>query len=188
VCMTMNNCWGWNKFDNNWKSETELLHLLLDIAHKGGNWLLNVGPTPEGIFPEPSITRLRFIGEWLRRNGEAYYGTRNSLFAALPWGRSTTRPLDKGGYRVYLHVFDWPKDERLTIHGLKTMPASACLLKDGPGMPLAVTRVEEGVSLSVPSAAPESCVSVAVLDFLGMPDIVQPEVANAPDKDVQAAT
>lgn len=189
VCMTMNNCWGWNKFDHNWKSESELLHLLLDIAHKGGNWLLNVGPTPEGIFPEPCITRLRFLGDWLRRNGEAYYGTRNSLFATLPWGRSTTRPRDNGGCRVYLHVFDWPQDGQLTIPGLRTLPERAWLLKDGSGgTPMAVTRVAEGVSLSVPTAAPESCVAVVVLDFGRMPDIVQPEVAKAPDQAGQAAT
>ncbi|MDH4273034.1 MAG: alpha-L-fucosidase, partial [Candidatus Aminicenantes bacterium] len=70
TCMTMNDNWGYNKNDQNWKSSRELVRKLADIASKGGNFLLNVGPTAEGEFPPASVKRLRAIGEWLKVNGE----------------------------------------------------------------------------------------------------------------------
>ena len=77
TCMTMNDTWGFKKNDHNWKPTQVLVHNLVDIASKGGNFLLNVGPTSEGLIPEPSVERLRAIGEWLRVNSEAIYGTHN---------------------------------------------------------------------------------------------------------------
>lgn len=74
-CMTMNDTWGFNKNDNNWKSSTTLIHNLIDIAAKGGNYLLNVGPTAEGLIPNTSIERLAEMGNWLKINGEAIYAT-----------------------------------------------------------------------------------------------------------------
>jgi len=75
-CMTMNDTWGYKKNDRNWKPAKLLLFNLIDIASKGGNFLLNVGPTAEGVIPEPSVQRLKEIGAWLNVNGEALYGTR----------------------------------------------------------------------------------------------------------------
>ncbi len=75
--MTLNDTWGYKKNDNNWKSPETLIHNLIDISSKGGNFLLNVGPTPEGIIPQPSVERLKEVGEWLQINGEAIYGTHN---------------------------------------------------------------------------------------------------------------
>ncbi|MDZ7312885.1 MAG: alpha-L-fucosidase, partial [candidate division KSB1 bacterium] len=71
TCMTMNDHWGYNQNDQNWKSSQELIRMLADIASKGGNFLLNVGPTAEGLFPQPSIDRLREIGQWMKVNSEA---------------------------------------------------------------------------------------------------------------------
>src|SRR5688500_5134965 len=110
-CMTMNDTWGYKSYDHNWKSPTTLIRNLVDIASKGGNFLLNVGPTAEGRIPEPSVERLRAMGRWLKANGEAIYGTQASPFPEkLPWGRVTTK---RG--RLYLHVFDWPRDGRLAL-------------------------------------------------------------------------
>ena len=75
VCMTMNGTWGFKSFDNNWKSTETILRNLIDIASKGGNYLLNVGPTSEGVIPEPSQERLKQIGDWMKVNGDAIYGT-----------------------------------------------------------------------------------------------------------------
>ncbi len=75
-CMTMNDTWGYKKNDNNWKSTKVLITNLIDIVSKGGNFLLNVGPTAEGVIPEPSVKRLKEIGEWMKINGEAIYGTK----------------------------------------------------------------------------------------------------------------
>jgi alpha-L-fucosidase len=73
VCMTMNETWGYKSTDHNWKSTEELIHNLSDIASKGGNFLLNVGPTAAGLIPQPSIEKLQQLGEWMKVNGEAIY-------------------------------------------------------------------------------------------------------------------
>lgn len=75
ACMTMNNTWGYKKNDHNWKPAEVLIHNLIDIAAKGGNYLLNVGPTAEGLIPQPSVERLSAMGDWLKINGEAIYAT-----------------------------------------------------------------------------------------------------------------
>ena len=74
-CMTMNNTWGFKSYDENWKSEEVLIHNLIDIAAKGGNYLLNVGPTAAGLIPQSSVERLKKIGEWLNVNAEVIYET-----------------------------------------------------------------------------------------------------------------
>ncbi|QGY45224.1 glycosyl hydrolase [Maribellus comscasis] len=117
VCMTMNTSWGYKKNDDNWKSSESLIRMLVDIASKGGNLLLNVGPTAEGLIPEPSVERLKEIGQWMQKNGESVYGTSASPFFKLPWGRCTTKEAESGNL-LYLHVFDWPRDGVLRVPGL----------------------------------------------------------------------
>ena len=94
VCMTMNTSWGYKWYDNNWKSAQTLIQMLVDIASKGGNLLLNVGPTAEGLIPDSSIVRLEQIGAWMKQNGESVYGTKASPFFKLPWGRCTQKVVD----------------------------------------------------------------------------------------------
>ena len=94
--MTMNNHWGYNKNDRNWKSLTTLIRNLIDCASKGGNYLLNIGPTSEGVFPEPCIERLEEIGKWMKVNHEAIYGTQASPFEKLGWAAARKRNSPQG--------------------------------------------------------------------------------------------
>lgn len=157
TCMTMNDTWGFRRDDVHWKSTTTLIRNLCDIASKGGNFLLNVGPTPEGVIPEASVERLREIGRWMKVNGEAIYGTTASPFSKLPWGRATQKTAE-GGTALYLNVFDWPLDGRLPIPGLRNEIADATLLATGAS--LSTDREGAYPTISVPSAAPDVHVSV----------------------------
>ncbi|MBN2029643.1 alpha-L-fucosidase, partial [bacterium] len=116
-CMTMNDTWGFKIHDRNWKSTRTLVRNLIDIASKGGNYLLNVGPTSMGSIPEASIKRLKEMGAWMYINGEAIYGTSASPFKKLAWGRCTRKAVD-GKVLLYLHVFDFPDNGMLTLPGL----------------------------------------------------------------------
>jgi alpha-L-fucosidase len=172
TCMTMNNTWGYKSYDDNWKSTATLIHNLVDIASKGGNYLLNVGPTSEGLIPEPSVERLRAIGAWMKVNGEAIYDTTASPFKSLPWGRCTTK-IKGDRTKLYLHVFDWPGDGKLFVPGLMSLKdkvASVYLLAD-PAKPLGSETSEDGATISVPLAAPDAISSTVVLEFKGAPKI-----------------
>ena len=103
-CMTMNDTWGYKHFDENWKSTETLVRNLVDIASKGGNYLLNIGPKADGTIPEASIERLTEIGAWMNINGESIHGSQASPYDKPEWGRYTR----KEG-KLYVHVFDWPE-------------------------------------------------------------------------------
>ncbi len=157
-CMTLNDHWGFSRNDHNWKSPETLIRNLIDIASKGGNYLLNVGPTAEGLIPQPSVERLAEVGKWMKVNGESIYGTQASPFATpVAWGRVTSKP-----GKLYLHVFDWPKDGRLTLPpGVEYR--RAYLLAE-PGRALKLRDTGRGVHLSVPARAPDSVASVIVVE------------------------
>ena len=128
-CMTMNGTWGYGVNDHNWKSAEVLVRNLIDIASKGGNYLLNVGPTSMGLIPDPSVERLKEVGAWMKTNGEAIYGTTASPFRKLDWGRCTVKKT-AGKNRIYLHVFDFPEDGILRIPGLASKVDEAWPLRD----------------------------------------------------------
>ena len=181
TCMTMNDHWGYNKNDKNWKSVKEILQMLADIASKGGNYLLNVGPTAEGVFPPESVERLREIGKWMKLNGESIYGTTASPFPKLEWGR-VTKKSSGNDTRLYLHVFNWPADGKLILPGILNDAEQSYLLAE-PQKKLDVSRKEDALVISVPAAAPDSINSVIVLDVKGKEDINNPpEIENNVDQ------
>jgi len=164
VCMTMNGHWGYNAYDDRWKSTEDLLRKLIDIVSKGGNFLLNVGPNQYGIIPEVCQQNLREMGDWLKLNGEAIYGTQASPFPYLSWGRATQK-----GQKLYLHVFDWPKDGKLAVP-FSNKITKAYLLADAKTN-LNVTAGKENSTIQLPSYAPDKIASVIALEFEGKPNV-----------------
>ena len=158
TCMTINGTWGFKSYDHDWKDTRALLHTLIDAASKGGNFLLNIGPTGEGAFPEAISSRLAEMGTWMQMNGESIYGTTVSPYGQPPWGRYTAR-----GGTVYAHVFDWPKDGRLELTGVTRMPARAYLLVDKED--LNIDENAEMRAVRLPEVPPNTIASVVVLEF-----------------------
>ena len=175
TCMTMNDTWGFKSKDTNWKTTLTLIQNLVDIASKGGNYLLNVGPDAEGRFPQAITLRLQEVGKWMDKYGESIYATSASPFRFLPWGRCTIRE-DNGETTLYFHVFRHPGGTPLLVPGLKNEIISASAM--ATGKTVAVTRTEEGVSLMLPAEATEGIVPVIKVKVKGkvIPDayVVRP--------------
>ena len=124
--VTMNDTWGFKSYDQNWKPVSVLIRQLVQVISQGGNYLLNIGPTSEGLVPQPSVERLGQVGDWLKKNSESVYGAGPSPFPyQFPWGIITAKP-----GKLYLHVFDWPK-KQLVLYGIKSKVRNARLLATG---------------------------------------------------------
>ena len=106
TCETMNGSWGFNLTDHDYKSTRDLVRYLVKAAGANANFLLNVGPMPNGAIQPEFADRLQEVGAWLKVNGESIYGTRGGPIAARPWGVTTQK-----GNRVYVHILDWRDDE-----------------------------------------------------------------------------
>jgi alpha-L-fucosidase len=156
TCMTMNRHWGYNAYDDDWKSSEELIHKLIEICSKGGNFLLNVGPTAEGEFPQPCIERLQDMGAWLKVNGESIYGTTKGPFPYLSWGAATRKD-----DLLYLHVTDWPENGKLHVP-LTSEVVSATLLEHPEEM-LSIKAERERIVIDLPAEAPDPVATVIIL-------------------------
>lgn len=178
VPATLNHTWGFKKDDTDWKSPEDLTFKLVDIVSKGGNYLLNVGPTSEGVIPQASQDNLRAVGRWLKVNGEAIYGAGPTPFgdelgtvdnskqdrngrpvfvAATDW-RCTTKP-----GKLYMTIFKWPAGP-FQVSKVKGKVTKAYLLSDAAKKPLKVTQTGDRVSVALPEKAPGSLATVLVLE------------------------
>ena len=157
-CMTMNTTWGYKFYDDQWKSTETLVRNLIDVASKGGNYLLNVGPMADGLIPQPSVDRLAGVGTWMKMNGQSIYATTASPFTAeLAFGRATSRP-----GRVYLHVFNWPPDGILRVPALGKEIKKAYLLANKK--PARFVQSDQGIAITVPAKPLDSIATVIVLE------------------------
>ncbi len=177
TCMTMNDHWGYNKANTEYKSTQEIIRMLTDIASKGGNYLLNVGPTDKGTFPKQAMERLQEIGKWMAVNGESIYGTVASPFSSTPWGRCTMKE-GKDTVTLYLHIFDWPADGRLLVDGCLNEPLNAILLSQ-PKYNLKVSHEDDKIVVILPKKAPDPMNSVVKLFLQGPLDITNPPEITA---------
>jgi alpha-L-fucosidase len=178
TCMTMNDTWGFKRDDNNWKSAETLIRNLCDITSKGGNYLLNVGPTSEGLIPQPSIERLAAIGAWMKVNGEAIYGTTATPFgselgeavkAKDGYGHDTTvssandwRCTTKRG-KIYVMIFNWPAVGKFELPSLQSKVKRAYLLAGHKR--LKFEQAESGITLDLPAEAPDKIASVVCVEL-----------------------
>ncbi|MBI5690487.1 MAG: alpha-L-fucosidase [Verrucomicrobia bacterium] len=182
---TLNDTWGFKRDDHNWKSPADLVFKLVDIVSKGGNYLLNVGPTAEGVIPAPSQEALRAVGRWLKLNGEAIYGAGPTPFGdefgrpgpatppppkakgkkagsnfliAREW-RCTTQP-----GRLYFHLFQWPTGGRFEVKGVSARAVRAHLLADSSRRPLELTQAGTTLSVVLPASAPGEYATVLCVE------------------------
>ncbi|MCG9792326.1 alpha-L-fucosidase [Flavobacterium algicola] len=174
---TMNDSWHFDPKDTNWKSAKLMLEKLIDIAGKGGNYLLNVGPNSKGVIPEESQTRLKVIGEWMDKNGKAIYGTQAGPYPYdLNWG-SITQRTEGNTTTLYLNVVDWPKDGVFKLYGLNNKIVEASLLANGTALSSESvynsTAAINIISIKVPETAPDPYVSVIALKIEGIPIMEQ---------------
>jgi alpha-L-fucosidase len=172
---TLNTTWGYSRFDQQWKTPGDVIHRMVEIVSKGGNYLLNIGPMGDGTIPAPSVATLRKVGEWVRANGESIYGTSASPLPEQPWGRITVK-----GDKLYLHVFSWPGDGVLRVPGLKNELRSAYALA-APSRKLTLGRANENVAVTLPAKPLDEYDTVIVLQLDGAPRVDPPVVTQGSD-------
>jgi alpha-L-fucosidase len=193
TCMTMNDHWGFNAKDANWKSSRDLIRTLCDVASKGGNFLLNVGPRADGTIPEPCLERLREIGRWMDMNGEAIHSTTASPFDELRFGRCTAkfepRADGRARRRLFFHLFEWPRDGHLRVPTIGNRIVRASLLAD-PGRELKWAWPGKGLGeilIQLPPAAPDPVCSVVAVEIEGEPIVHRrPAIRAASDEFVRS--
>lgn len=177
TCMTINDTWGYKSNDTNFKSTETLLRNLIDIASKGGNYLLNVGPDATGVIPQPEQERMLAIGKWLKVNGEAIYGTHPGPFSQEHGAYSPTEKEKNGTPRwipvwdwratakpgkVFISIFEWPAVQ-LTLPAMDARVTKAYMLADPKRRALKVSQNGSGVTVKLPGTAPDPIASVLVL-------------------------
>jgi len=159
VPMTLNDTWGYKSYDHNWKTPGRVIQILVEVVSKGGNLLLNVGPTAEGEIPEPAVKVLREVGKWLKVNGESIYGAGASPIEVPPDAiyMCTAKP-----GKLFIHVIAWPWYGELKVYDVRDKVKRAYLLATGEELKFK----QEGthVKINVPRKAPDPIDTVIVLE------------------------
>jgi alpha-L-fucosidase len=157
MCDTINGAWGFNLQDRRHKSTRDLIHLLVKGAGYNANFLLNVGPMPNGKVQVEHQARLKEVGDWLKVHGEAIYGTRGGPVTPRPWGVTTRK-----GDTVYVHVLEW-QDASLLLPPIGGIVKQARFVKTGAKAD--VRTLPEGVLIALPKAPVDPFDTVIALEL-----------------------
>ena len=157
ACMTMNDSWGYQRADDAWKTPKTVVRNLTTCARDGGNYLLNIGPKPDGSIPEESVAILTETGKWMDRNGSSIYTAERCKV-----NRSTYANFTRKGNTLFMHVYFWP-GEYVAISGLQAKVRSAKLLASGK--PVEFSQDEFRTRFTgLPAAAPDSPVTTIAIE------------------------
>jgi alpha-L-fucosidase len=162
-CAKFDGGWFYNGTNNSQTAEWALYKLCYATS-RGGNFLMNLGPTPKGHFIETSVEKLEHVGEWLKTNGESIYGAEKGPHYFLEWGTCTRK-----GNILYYQIFDWPKNGKLEIPGLKTQIKSVSFLADKSEKSLEVIRMGDDVKISLPDSPPYKMANVLKVELMDSP-------------------
>ena len=157
TCMTLNDSWGYQRADDNWKTSRQVVRNLIDCVRDGGNYLLNIGPRPDGSIPEESVRTLTEVGQWLRRNGESVY--QSDLCQPR---QSTYAGFTRKGNTLYMHVYFWPGDY-VAIAGLQSRVKSSRFLATGQKIDFQQDRFRVRFT-GLPAAAPDIPVTTIAIE------------------------
>ncbi len=161
-CMTINDSWGYKTRDTDWKSTTTLIRNLVDVSSKGGNYLLNVGPKPDGTFPEAIVERLKGMGEWMRVHSSAIYGTKASPIGKPEFdGRLTIKENADGTLTIHVFVFNKPEGGKIVLKGLAGAPVgNVRSLTEPKAQPLSLSADDGSLSFVIDGELPNKHASV----------------------------
>jgi alpha-L-fucosidase len=159
ACMTLNGTWGYSEHDLNWKSAETIIRNTVDIASKGGNYLINLGPRVDGSIPEAIGVRFHELGNWMKTYGEAIHATTANPLGEVDWGRITAKP-----GKLFLHVFNWPKGNFITVPSKGLVNTRAYMLADHARTPLRCEATAESLKVTLIPGFQNPYASVAVLE------------------------
>jgi alpha-L-fucosidase len=164
VCMTLNDNWGYNKHDNNWKSAKDVIFKLCDIVSKGGNYLLNVGPTSEGLIPEKSQEILKEVGKWLSVNEEAIYSAASGGPSII--NNTDIKMITAKSGTLYLHVFKWPNDKKIYLRDFTNKIEKIYLLADKKRESLKTDILSKALMIHLPENPIDSIDNIVVVKYI----------------------
>ncbi len=162
-----NDSWGYAWYDQNWKSPKRILKSVISTVARGGTYMLNVGPKPDGTIPEEAQLALRESGKWIKRYPQIVYNAKSSPWGReLPWGDVT---MSDG--KLNLCIYDWPLDGELYLPGLKSEIKSANLWINGKQESLVTEQNDNWTKITLPAKRPEKLISVVEITLDGEPEV-----------------